>query len=165
MKPDEMSMKSLLTLHNAIAHEPAGSATFATRSKLIARIEQIAAAGNIDLASLRQIEQPEAPELHTEPQADAAETPDALPETPKKPGGRGSESSPASCYSTPPAGHTPSSPRWSTHRSKVRRPRRSQSAGMPATCAKKGVEVPARQKSFPAEMTAEQSAEWLAGWS
>lgn len=89
MKLDEMSMKSLLALHNTIAVEPAGPKTFATRSKLIERIEAIAEAKSIDLASLRQAQQSEAPEQHAEPRADAAETADEAAETPKKPVGKG----------------------------------------------------------------------------
>ena len=51
MNLQEMSTKSLLALHNAIADAPAGPKTFATKVKLIARIEQIAADKDIDLAS------------------------------------------------------------------------------------------------------------------
>ena len=43
MKLEEMPTKELLDLHNRIADKPAGPKTFATRTKLVARIEQIAA--------------------------------------------------------------------------------------------------------------------------
>ena len=59
MELQQMSTKSLLALHNAIAGVPAGPKTFATKAKLIARIEQIAAAGSIDLASFGQGAAPE----------------------------------------------------------------------------------------------------------
>lgn len=42
VKLEEMSMKELLTLHNKIADAPAGSKTFATKAKLLARIASIA---------------------------------------------------------------------------------------------------------------------------
>ena len=42
MKLEEMPTKELLALHNRIADKPAGPKTFATRAKLVARIEQIA---------------------------------------------------------------------------------------------------------------------------
>jgi len=88
-----MSTKSLLALHNAIADEPAGPKTFATKAKLIARIEQVAAAGSIDLASFGQGTGPEVTERRAQPQAEAAETTeviktfDLIPE--KKPTARG----------------------------------------------------------------------------
>jgi len=50
MKLEEMPAKELLDLHNRIADKPAGPKTFATRAKLVARIEQVAADKNIDLA-------------------------------------------------------------------------------------------------------------------
>jgi len=87
MKLEEMSTKDLLALHNAVAEEPAGPKTFATKTKLIARIEAIAATKNLDLASFGQSTEPEASELHMEPRdLDAA---DADAPTEKKPGGKG----------------------------------------------------------------------------
>jgi methylthioribose-1-phosphate isomerase len=84
------------TLHNAIADEPAGPKTFATKAKLIARIEQVAAAGSIDLASFGQGTDPEVTEQRAQPQADVTETVtvvrtfDLVPvETEKKPSGKG----------------------------------------------------------------------------
>lgn len=50
MKLEEVPTKELLALHNRIADKPAGPKTFATRTKLVARIEQIAAGKNINLA-------------------------------------------------------------------------------------------------------------------
>ena len=72
MNLQEMSTKSLLALHNAIADEPAGPKTFATKAQLIARIERIAAAGSIDLASFGQSTEPEVTEQRAQPQAEAA---------------------------------------------------------------------------------------------
>ena len=89
MNLQEMSTKSLLALHNAIADEPAGPKTFATKTKLIARIEQIAAAGSIDLASFRQGTESEVTEQCAQPQAEATETTEAPTETEKKPSGKG----------------------------------------------------------------------------
>lgn len=77
MKLEEMSTKTLLALHNAIADAPAGPKTFATKGKLIARIESIAAAGKIDLASFGQPETVEVVEQRAEPQADAVAAIDA----------------------------------------------------------------------------------------
>ena len=54
MKLREISMRKLLGLHNEIAAKPAGPKTFATRDKLIARIESLADAKNIDLAWFSQ---------------------------------------------------------------------------------------------------------------
>ncbi len=70
MNLQEMSTKSLLALHNAIADAPAGPKTFATKVKQIARIEQIAAAGSIDLASFGQGAEPEVTEQRAQPQAE-----------------------------------------------------------------------------------------------
>lgn len=89
MNLHEMSTKDLLALHNQIADQPAGPKTFATRSKLLERIESVAAAKNIDLASLGQHAEPEVTEPHAQPQADAAETTEAPTETEKKPRGKG----------------------------------------------------------------------------
>jgi len=89
MELQQMSTKSLLALHNAIADAPAGPKTFATKAKLIARIEQIAAAGSIDLASFRQGTEPEVTEQRAQPQAEAAETTEAPTETEKKSSGKG----------------------------------------------------------------------------
>lgn len=89
MNLQEMSTKDLLALHNQIADKAAGPKTFATRGKLLDRIESVAAAKNIDLASFGQPKAAEVTEPHAQPQADAAETPEAPTETEKKPSGKG----------------------------------------------------------------------------
>lgn len=159
MNLQEMSTKNLLALHNRVADKPAGPKTFATRGKLIARIKSIAAAGNIDLASFGQPETVEAVEQRAEPQADAAEATDAN----KKKRGIGvgelarrllmaPAGYPHSLIAEmvnaeiPGAAATAKSVRW--YACKMR---------------KDGAQVPERQKAFPTEMDAEQSAEWLAG--
>ena len=89
MNLQEMSTKDLLALHNQIADKAAGPKTFATRGKLVARIESIVEAKNINLASFGQHAEPEVTEPHAQPQADAAETTEAPTETEKKPSGKG----------------------------------------------------------------------------
>lgn len=89
MKLEEMSTKSLLQLHNAIAAAPAGPKSFATKAKLIARIESIALAGNIDLASFGQAQMPEAAEQDMQPRADTTEAIDAPPKTERPPTSKG----------------------------------------------------------------------------
>ncbi|HFX0831945.1 hypothetical protein AO958_22710 [Pseudomonas aeruginosa] len=74
MNLQEMSTKDLLALHNQIADKAAGPKTFATRGKLLERIESVAAAKNIDLASFGQRAEPEVTEPHAQPQTDATET-------------------------------------------------------------------------------------------
>jgi len=76
MKLEKMSMKDLLVLHNRIANKPAGPKTFATRGKLVARIEAIAADKNIDLASFGRPQTPEAAVPSTQPQAATVESPE-----------------------------------------------------------------------------------------
>ncbi|SAI72204.1 Uncharacterised protein [Bordetella ansorpii] len=161
MKLEEMSMKELLELHNKIADKPAGSKTFATRGKLAARIEAIAADKNIDVASFGQLQQPEAAVPNTQPQAEAIESPDAQPETVKAPRGKGIGAL-ARQFLMDPAGYphgliaamvnaqvdgaqaTDKSVRWYAN-----------------DMRKKGIEVPPRQKAHPADMDEEQSAEAL----
>lgn len=158
MELQQMSTKSLLALHNAIADAPAGPKTFATKAKLIARIEQIAAAGSIDLASFGQGAEPEASEPRAQPQAEAAETTEAPAENDKKPVGKGIGRL-AREFLMDPAGYphaliaemvnaqiegaqaTAKSVRWYAH-----------------DMRKKGVEVPPRQKAHPAEMNEAESA-------
>jgi hypothetical protein len=89
MKLQEMSTKSLLELHNSIAEAPAGPKSFTTKAKFIARIESIAVAGNVDLASFRQAKTPVAAEQDMQPQADATETTDAARKAEKTPTGKG----------------------------------------------------------------------------
>jgi hypothetical protein len=86
MKLEEMPAKELLALHNRVADKPAGPKTFATRAKLVARIEQVAADKNIDLASFGQPKKPKATAQRAEPKTEATETSEA---TEKKPRGLG----------------------------------------------------------------------------
>lgn len=155
---DKMSMKELLALHNRVADKPAGPKTFATRAKLVARIEQVAADKNIDLSSSGRPKKPKAAKERAEPKAEVAETPEA---TEKKPQGKGIGAL-ARAILMDPAGHphaliaemvnaqikdaaaTAKSVRWYAN-----------------DMRKKGVEVPPRQKHHPADMDEEQSAEAL----
>ncbi len=96
MNLQEMSTKDLLALHNQIADKAAGPKTFATRGKLLDRIESVAAAKSIDLASFGQPKAAEVTEPRAQPQADVTETVtvvrtfDLVPvETEKKPVGKG----------------------------------------------------------------------------
>ncbi|EPS9196271.1 hypothetical protein ACVMYJ_003547 [Pseudomonas aeruginosa] len=89
MNLQEMSTKDLLALHNQIADKAAGPKTFATRGKLLDRIESIAAAKNIDVASFGQPQAAEVTEPRAQPQADVTEATKAPTETEKKPSGLG----------------------------------------------------------------------------
>ena len=89
MNLQEMSTKDLLALHNQIADKAAGPKTFATRGKLLDRIESIAAAKNIDVASFGQSKAAEVTEPRAQPQADVTEATEAPTETEKKPSGKG----------------------------------------------------------------------------
>lgn len=158
MKLEEMPTKELLALHNRIADKPAGPKTFATRAKLVARIEQIAADKNIDLSSPGQPKKPKATAKRAEPKAEAAETPEA---TEKKPRGLGVGAL-ARAILMDPAGFP---------HALVADMVNAQIDGAAATAKsvrwyandmrKKGVEVPPRQKHHPADMDEEQSAEAL----
>ncbi|PWK92840.1 hypothetical protein [Fulvimonas soli] len=158
MKLEDMPIKELLALHNRIADKPAGPKTFATRAKLVARIEQVAAAKDIDLAASGQPKKPKATAKRAEPKADAVEAPEA---TEKKSQGRGIGAL-ARAILMDPAGYphaliaamvnaqvdgaacTDKSVRWYAN-----------------DMRKKGVEVPPRQKHHPADMDEQQSAEAL----
>ena len=89
MNLQEMSTKDLLALHNQIADKAAGPKTFATRGKLLDRIESVAAAKSIDLASFGQPKAAEGTEPRAQPQADVTEATEAPTETEKKPSGKG----------------------------------------------------------------------------
>ena len=89
MNLQEMSTKDLLVLHNQIADKAAGPKTFATRGKLLDRIESIAAAKNIDVASFGLPKAAKVTEPHAQQQADAVETSDTPTEIEKKPSGKG----------------------------------------------------------------------------
>lgn len=158
MKLEDMPTKELLALHNRIADKPAGPKTFATRAKLVARIEQVAAAKNIDLAASGQPKKPKATAKRTQPKADAVEASEA---TEKKSHGKGIGAL-ARAILMDPAGYphgliaamvnaqvdgaacTDKSVRWYAN-----------------DMRKRGVEVPPRQKQHPADMNQEQSAEAL----
>ena len=158
MTLEQMSMKDLLALHNRIADKPAGPKTFATRAKLVARIEHIAADKNIDLSSSGQPKKPKATAQRAEPKAEATETPDA---TEKKQRGLGVGAL-ARAILMDPAGFP---------HALVADMVNAQIEGAAATAKsvrwyandmrKKGVEVPPRQKHHPADMDEEQSAEAL----
>ena len=89
MNLQEMSTKDLLALHNQIADKAAGPKTFATRGKLLDRIESVAAAKSIDLASFGQPKAAEVTEPRAQPQADVTEATEAPTETEKRPVGKG----------------------------------------------------------------------------
>lgn len=157
MKLEDKSTKELLALHNAIADDPAGPKTFATRAKLVARIESIAAVKGIDLAA-NLSDATAASATKTRPAAVAE--PAAETEPAKKRGlGIGEL---ARILIMDPAGYphsliaamvnaqipgataTDKSVRW--YAAKMR---------------KEGINVPPRAKHFPSEMDEKQSAEWL----
>lgn len=158
MKLEDMPTKELLALHNRIADKPAGSKTFATRGKLVVRIEQIAAAKEIDLASLGQPKKPKATATRTQPKADVAEAPEAAE---KKSQGKGIGAL-ARAILMDPAGYP---------HALIAAMVNAQVDGAAATdksvrwyandMRKRGVEVPPRQKHHPADMDEEQSAEAL----
>ncbi|HEL3255802.1 TPA: hypothetical protein UMF52_001089 [Stenotrophomonas maltophilia] len=158
MKLEEMPTKELLALHNRIADKPAGPKTFATRTKLVARIEQIAEAKSIDLASFGQPKKPKATAQRAEPKTEVAEAPEAAE---KKPRGLGVGAL-ARAILMDPAGHP---------HALIAEMVNAQIAGAAATAKsvrwyandmrKRGVEVPPRQKHHPADMDEEQSAEAL----
>lgn len=156
MKLEEMSMKDLLALHNRIADKPAGPKTFATRRKLVARIEQIAEAKNIDLGSFGRPQKPEAAVQRVQPKAEATEAPKT---TEAKQHGKGIGAL-ARQFLMDPAGYP---------HALIAAMVNAQVDGAAATdksvrwyandMRKKGIEVPPRQKAHPADMDAEQSAE------
>ena len=158
MKLVDMPTKELLDLHNRIADKPAGPKTFATRSKLVARIEQVAAAKNIDLAAFGQPTKRKVTKERAQPRAEAAEAPEAAE---KKPHGRGIGAL-ARAILMDPAGYP---------HALVAEMVNAQIEGATATAKsvrwyandmrKKGAEVPPRQKRHPAEMDEEQSADAL----
>ncbi len=158
MKLEGVPTKELLALHNRIADKPAGPKTFATRTKLVARIEQVAADKKIDLASFGQLKKPKATATRGEPKAEANETPEA---TGEKPRGLGVGAL-ARAILMDPAGFP---------HALVADMVNAQIEGAAATAKsvrwyandmrKKGVEVPPRQKHHPADMDEEQSAEAL----
>lgn len=158
MKLEDMPTKELLALHNRMADKPAGPKTFATRAKLVARIEQIAATKDIDLDSFGQPKKPKATAKRTQPKAEVAEASEA---SEKKPQGKGIGALARQILMDPVgyphaliaamvnaqvdgAACTDKSVRWYAN-----------------DMRKKGMEVPPRAKHHPADMDAEQSAEAL----
>ncbi|HEP9495766.1 TPA: hypothetical protein VDV68_002732 [Pseudomonas aeruginosa] len=158
MKLEEMPTKELLALHNRIADKPAGPKTFATRAKLVARIEQIAVDKNVDLSSSGQPKKPKAAAKRVEPKAEVVEAPEAAE---KKPRGHGVGAL-ARAILMDPVGYP---------HAVIAAMVNAQVEGAAATdksvrwyandMRKKGVEVPPRQKHHPADMDEEQSAEAL----
>ncbi|WDM67912.1 hypothetical protein [Xanthomonas cucurbitae] len=158
MKLQDTPTKELLALHNRIADKPAGPKTFATRAKLIARIEQIAADKDLDLSSSGQPKKPKAAARRAEPKAKDAEAPEA---TEKKPRGLGVGAL-ARAILMDPAGYP---------HAVIAAMVNAQVDGAAATdksvrwyandMRKKGIEVPPRAKHHPAEMDERESAEAL----
>lgn len=161
MTLEEMRMKDLLVLHNKIAVKPAGPKTFATRGKLVARIEAIAADKSIGVASFRRPQQPETAVPSTQPQTDVIESQDAQQETVKAPRGKGVGALARQLLMNP-AGYP--------HRL-IAAMVNAQLDGAQATnksvrwyandMRKKGIEVPPRQKVHPADTDEEESAQAL----
>lgn len=89
MKLQEMSTRDLLDLHNTLADTPAGPKSFATKTKLIARIESIAADKNISIASFEHPEAASAVEQYMQPQTETTEEAEAASEDKKAPTGKG----------------------------------------------------------------------------
>lgn len=155
MKLEDMTTKELLALHNRIADKPAGPKTFATRAKLVARIEQIAADKDIDLASSGQPKKPKVAAKRAEPKADVAGAPE------KKSQGKGIGAL-ARAILMDPAGYP---------HALVAEMVNAQIDGAAATyksvrwyandMRKRGVEVPPRRKHHLVDMDEEQSAEAL----
>lgn len=158
MKLQDMPTKELLALHNRIADKPAGPKTFATRAKLVARIEQIAEAKDVDLSSPGRPKKPKAAAKRAQPKAEATEATQAAE---KKPRGLGVGAL-ARAILMDPAGHP---------HALIAEMVNAQIEGAAATAKsvrwyandmrKRGMDVPPRAKHHPADMDEEQSAEAL----
>lgn len=85
----EFSAMELLALHNSLVDTPAGPKSFATKAKLIARIESISANKNIALTSLEQPKVISAVTQRMQPQTENIEATFALPELKKASAGKG----------------------------------------------------------------------------
>lgn len=154
-----MSFKDLLACYNSMAEKQAGPKTFASRARMIERIRKLAADKNIDVASFRQAQTPEAAVLCAQPQAEAIESQDAQPEIVEAPRGKGIGAL-ARQFLMDPAGYP---------HALIAAMVNAQVDGAQATdksvrwyandMRKKGIEVPPRRKAHPADMNAEQSAE------
>lgn len=161
MKLQNMTTKELLAMHNTIADEPAGPKTFATKTKLIARIESIAKAKMLDIRSPGRATQAEVPEQPTQPQVTLTETAAAQPGAEAKASGKGVGRL-ARQILLDPAGYphaliaemvnvqiegtkaSAKSVRWYAH-----------------DMRKNGMDVPKRQKVHAAYMNEQESEEWL----
>lgn len=158
MKFEEMPTKDLLALHNRIADKPAGTKTFSTRAKLIARIEQVADAKKVDLSSPRQPPKPEATRKPAQPRVEATGATEA-PEKQSRGKGIGTL---ARTILMDPAGYP---------HVLVAAMVNAQIEGATATAKsvrwyandmrKKGTTLPPRQKIYPSDMSGEQAAEVL----
>lgn len=159
MELELMTFKDLLAVYNSMAEKQAGPKTFASRARMIERIRKLAADKNIDVASFGRPQQPEAAVPSTQPQAEAAESPDAQPETVKATRGKGIGAL---------ARHLLLNPAGYPH-ALIAAMVNAQLDGAQATdksvrwyandMRKKGIEVPPRQKAHPADMNEEESAE------
>jgi hypothetical protein len=78
MELQEMSTRDLLALHNTLAEAPAGPKSFATKTKMIARIKSIAADRDITLTSFEQPRAVSVVEQYMQPQAENTEATDAF---------------------------------------------------------------------------------------
>ena len=159
MKLEKTPMKDLLTLHNQIADKPAGPKSFATRPKLVARIQLIAKQKNIDLTSLRQFRTVTTTTAQADPMPTSAESTHVIGQKSLSTGvgtlARGLLLDPlgwpyayiVEIVNSQVAGAqtTIQSVRW--YASELRR---------------KGYSVPERKKAFPADMHAKQAAAWQA---
>ncbi len=158
MKLKEMSMKDLLALHNGAADKPAGPKTFASKGKLIARIEALKAAGKLAQTTSGQAKKPKAnktlaqPKVtHTEAVAERAEA-----------GAKVGIGALARTILMDPMGYP---------HALIAAMVNAQIEGAAATAKsvrwyacdmrKRGLDVPPRAKVHPAYMDEEQSAEWL----
>lgn len=161
MKLEQMTMKKLLALHNEIADKPAGPKTFSTRSKLVARIGQIAEAKNIDLTSFGQRKPPEAAIKRAQPRIEAAEATRVRPDNAKKPAGKGIGTL-ARAILMDPTGYPHALIAAMVNAQIEGAAATAKSVRWYATDMRKhGLDVPPRAKVHPADMDEEQSAEWL----
>lgn len=158
MKLEEMSMKDLLVLHNGAADHPAGPKTFASKGKLIARIEALRAAGKLSEAASRQTRKSTASKPLAQAKAKCTEAVIDYAEPVVKVGiGELARRILMDLAGYPHAlvaemvnaqidgaAATAKSVRWYA-----------------CDMRKRGFDVPPRAKVYPAEMDEKQSAEWL----
>ena len=154
MTLETMSMKDLLVLHNQIAEKPAGPKTFASRGKLVARIEALKAAQ----APSRQTTKPKA----SKPLAQSKAKHTAAVVERAEPVVKVGIGELARRILMDPTGYP---------HAMVAEMVNAQIDGAATTAKsvrwyacdmrKRGVEVPPRAKVYPAFMDEKQSAEWL----